>query len=103
MLKRSELLNNSLVIPSLAQHRQLRSSHLKNCVFCSPAPTLVLKQTANFQLMIEPFPIVSGHVLLSSRDHFGCAGELDAAQCLELEALKHHVKSSLTLKYGSVV
>src|SRR4051794_38474082 len=103
MSTQSRLLNTSIPTPSLAQHGRLKRSHLKNCVFCSPAESLVLKQTPTFQLMIEPFPIVGGHLLISSHDHLGCAGELTAMQCVELDALKIGVRRVLERKYGAVI
>ncbi len=48
----------------------------KKCVFCQPSLELILKQTEHFTLMLDPFALVPGHLLLTSREHYGCLGEL---------------------------
>jgi len=48
----------------------------KKCVFCEPSAELILKVTGNFILMLDPFALIPGHLLIASRQHYGCLGEV---------------------------
>ena len=48
----------------------------KECVFCNPAKELVLFTSEHFTLMLDPFALTPGHLLLTSKDHYGCLGEV---------------------------
>jgi diadenosine tetraphosphate (Ap4A) HIT family hydrolase len=46
------------------------------CVFCNPSKELILAESENFTLMLDPFALIPGHLLLTSRAHYGCLGEV---------------------------
>lgn len=59
----------------------------KECVFCNPSTELILDSTPNFVLMFDPFPLVPGHLLITSKEHYGCLGEVPEhlqKECAEL-------------------
>lgn len=46
------------------------------CVFCNPSKDLILVESENFTLMLDPFALIPGHLLITSRAHYGCLGEV---------------------------
>lgn len=48
----------------------------KKCVFCDPSSELILQTTDHFILMLDPFALIPGHLLITSRAHYGCLGEV---------------------------
>lgn len=48
----------------------------KECVFCNPSKELILDSSENFILMLDPFALTPGHLLLTSKSHYGCLGEI---------------------------
>lgn len=48
----------------------------KECVFCNPSKELILTESENFTLILDPFALIPGHLLLSSKAHYGCLGEV---------------------------
>ncbi len=48
----------------------------KECVFCKPSKELILDSTENFILLLDPFALTPGHLLLTSKSHYGCLGEV---------------------------
>ena len=48
----------------------------KECVFCNPSKELILIDSEHFVLMLDPFALIPGHLLLASKSHYGCLGEV---------------------------
>lgn len=48
----------------------------QGCLFCDPFPAMHVNNTENFNLLADTFPVVAGHLMISSKEHYGCAGEL---------------------------
>lgn len=46
------------------------------CVFCHPNPELIIVSTDHFCLMLDPFALIPGHLLITSSNHYGCFGEI---------------------------
>lgn len=60
----------------------------KECVFCSPKNQLILISTNNFNVLYDPFALVPGHLLIVSKQHYGCRGEVPTEHQMELSQLK---------------
>ena len=60
----------------------------QGCLFCDPIEGMQIHKTSNFQVLIDTFPIVPGHLMISSLAHFGSAGEIPEAMQEELQELK---------------
>ncbi|MBY0529425.1 MAG: HIT domain-containing protein [Rhabdochlamydiaceae bacterium] len=67
---------------------QFQSNAKKKCVFCEPAPELILLTTDHFLLMFDPFALVPGHLLIASREHYGCLGEVPLELQNEVNTLR---------------
>ncbi len=61
------------------------------CIFCNPTPGMIIHETANFRLLRVNFPASIGHLMISSKLHFGSMGELDSNLFSELKELKSTV------------
>lgn len=83
-------------------YAKLQHRYQQGCVFCDPAPELVLFTTENFGVCLDVAPLVPGHVLIHSREHHGCAGEVPEETLDELAGLKDTVGRHLEEVYGTV-
>ncbi len=70
-------------------HEIYQKQSEKECVFCHPDSELVIESTEHFCLLLDPFALVPGHLLITSRDHYGCLGEVPLhlqKECTELRS-----------------
>lgn len=74
----------------------------RGCVFCDPHPGLVLHGTENFQVCFDVAPLVPGHLIVFSRGHHACAGEVPVEHFAELEAARTEVKRRIREAWGRV-
>jgi len=61
----------------------------KGCVFCTPCQDLIIHENQDFFLLFDPFALTPGHLLIQSREHYGCFGEVPRrmeANYLEMRA-----------------
>jgi len=65
----------------------------QTCIFCHPIPERVLFETDHFRVLIDTYPIVPGHLLISTKSHYGNAGELPDSLKEEFLQIKKEVKS----------
>ena len=63
----------------------------QGCLFCDPIDGMQIHKTDNFQVLIDTFPIVPGHMMISSLAHFGSAGEIPKPMQEELQDLKNQL------------
>lgn len=61
------------------------------CIFCNPVAGMSIYETKNFRILLDTFPVHPGHILLSSKKHYGCIGELNSELLDELIILKSKV------------
>ena len=61
------------------------------CLFCHPNPGMEMYETSHFRLLRVNFPATAGHVMVSSKLHFGSLGELEPHMLPELDALKQTI------------
>lgn len=88
------------LLPS--EYEVIRSMSNKDCVFCEPHPALMLHTTEHFSVTLDVAPLVEGHLILHSKSHWGCSGEVPAELFDELLALKELVRDRLATAYGPV-
>lgn len=60
---------------------------MMRCIYCYPHPDLIVHETQNLCVVVDPFPICVGHVLVLSKKHYGCIGELSLNEIKELQDL----------------
>ncbi len=67
------------------------------CYLCSLQEKYIIKEYKNFTLLIDPFPITIGHMMIVSNEHYGCIGELpiDLLKDLKvhLEVISNNLKN----------
>ena len=77
------------------------AAHSHNCFFCNyQEDNNVFFETANYYLSADRSPIVEGHLMILSKGHYGCAGELSNALQEELIALKALAEQLVIEVYG---
>lgn len=75
----------------------------KGCIFCESRLSKVLLSTNDFIVALDDFPLSEGHLLIFSKEHYGCGGELPKQTLADLVSLKNRVSSILHNIYGKVV
>lgn len=91
-----KMTNNNLLEYFLLQSKE-------ECVFCNPCKELVVSSSANFTLMLDPFGLLPGHMLLTSHSHYGCLGEVPEHLQEECEQLRAYGVSLLEQLFGKHV
>jgi diadenosine tetraphosphate (Ap4A) HIT family hydrolase len=72
------------------------------CVFCTPPEKKVLFETEHFYVTYDASPLTEGHLLIHTKDHIGCAAEIDPEQQDELLQVKDFAATMLKDMYGYV-
>ncbi len=96
-----EIESGAVAVASPAERFHSASRH--SCVFCEPDRSLIVLESPKFMIMFDPFPVVSGHLLLAAKDHFGCLGEVPPEDLDEHEELRREAEALLRRVYGPVV
>jgi diadenosine tetraphosphate (Ap4A) HIT family hydrolase len=79
-------------------------SNNNDCAFCKRTEiSSILKETPNFLLAADHAPLVEGHILIITKQHFACYGEVPAKLDAELFSLKCEVQRFFTHCYTPVV
>ena len=55
------------------------------CVYCYPQKDLIVHETQNLRVVVDPFPICVGHIMVLSKKHYGCIGEMPLNEIKELQ------------------
>ena len=76
-----------------SRHFYAEDLHFHSCVFCEPESALLLAETENLVLMRDKFPIAPGHLMITSKQHLGCLGELPREWLAELKELRQTVQN----------
>ncbi|MDB2613726.1 hypothetical protein N9Y92_01040 [Chlamydiales bacterium] len=58
------------------------------CLFCHPNQGMSLYETEHFSIFRCNYPAELGHLMISSKMHYGCLGEIDTSFIPELEQIK---------------
>lgn len=64
---------------------------------------MYIKNTKHFNVLADTFPVVPGHIMISSKDHYGCAEEIPEELQKELIDLKNSITMAVKAKYGNVI
>lgn len=75
----------------------------KTCLFCHPNAGMQMAETEHFRILRVNFPASEGHIMISSKLHYGSLGELDAELLPELNRLKHEIGTWFKENHGSVL
>lgn len=104
-------LNNKLIVNAphiheLKKYQPVEGIVMHNCIFCHHEEQLskeVIFQTPNFYLLPNFTPIVEGDMMILSKSHYGCAGELDNSIREEFIGLRKLAKNLTYEIYGKVM
>ncbi|MBA3815382.1 MAG: hypothetical protein H0X29_02475, partial [Parachlamydiaceae bacterium] len=75
----------------------------KICLFCHPNTGMKIHSTKNFCLLRVNFPVAPGHLMISSKVHYGSLGELDPGLIQELNEFKDAIADWFKDQYGDVL
>lgn len=78
----------------------------KNCPHCNPNSFALkhpLKETGNFWVVCDVYPLIEGHILIIPKQHLSCVGEYPDNLLAEFVKLYHRCSKFLKAEYGSVV
>jgi diadenosine tetraphosphate (Ap4A) HIT family hydrolase len=75
---------------------------INDCVFCHVDPALLIAESKSFFVIRDPFPLMEGHIMIVSKTHYGCVGELPPEQMHELNDLKDHFSTKIHDSFGEV-
>ena len=84
-------------------HENFQKQAKSICVFCEPSVELILQKTTNFLLMCDPFALIPGHLLITSRAHYGCLGEVPVSLQEEVIMLREAALIWLDKAFGKTV
>jgi diadenosine tetraphosphate (Ap4A) HIT family hydrolase len=73
------------------------------CLFCQPYKSMIVHETESFRVLVDTFPIVPGHIMISSKAHYGSAGEIPEDLQNELFELKEDVKERVKKVNGAYI
>ncbi|MES2769133.1 MAG: HIT domain-containing protein [Bdellovibrionota bacterium] len=65
----------------------------KGCMFCELDESLIVEETSHFYLIKDKFPISENHVMIISKEHFGCVGELPSSLFGQIHSLREKLVS----------
>lgn len=74
----------------------------RSCFFCYHPREGEIVATRSLSVVFDDSPIVEGHIMIHSRQHWGCAAELPPDQFEELTVLKGIIGELVTKVHGSV-
>lgn len=75
----------------------------KGCLFCHPFEGMIMHETDHFWVLIDTFPVTDGHLMISSKDHYGSSGEIPEFLYDELFALKQWLTDKVKSINGSFI
>ena len=82
-------LYNENLAKATTRYREDNLETVKTCIFCGiDRSTETYFETPNFLIAANPFYIVPGHLMIISKSHYGCVGELPSELFEEFIACK---------------
>jgi len=89
-------------IITASEFSNILQENRRNCLFCTPSsPKKILIETHNFFVTYDDSPLIEGHILIHSKEHYGCSGELPENLFKELLEIKDIVYSLVIELYGA--
>lgn len=82
---------------------QLARKGKPGCLFCSPIEGMPIYETENFRVLLDTFPVIPGHLMISSKAHYGSAGEIPEELQEEMIALKNLLREQVSQINGNAI
>ena len=88
---------------TLNKHNKQHTRQIQpGCVFCKGKKNIELFSSKNFFVMFDESPLLNGHLIIASKEHIGCAGELSFELLMELEKVREKTTDLLLQSYGKI-
>jgi len=78
----------------------LGQSSINSCILCSIQQDLKISESNNFCVLYDPYPLLPGHIMIVSKSHYGCAGEVPEDIFQELLIVKNVSEELVVKEYG---
>lgn len=92
---------NAFELIGESEFKIILEKNKKNCLFCEPSsPKKILFETDNFYVTFDDSPLIEGHIMIHSKVHYGCCGEVSEELWEELLQLKSQVHDLIIDLYG---
>jgi diadenosine tetraphosphate (Ap4A) HIT family hydrolase len=98
MLAETRSINTMLLDEEEFRHIE----NFKECIFCKPPDKKILTETDNFFITYDACALLDGHLEIHTKDHIGCAAEIDPQMFDEFVELKSWMGSLIKSIYGQV-
>ena len=93
---------NALDDITLDEFQRILIENKKQCLFCKPSSSKkILVETPHFYVTFDDSPLLEGHLMIHTKVHYGCSGEIAEDQMEEFTLLKDSVKELIEDIYGS--
>lgn len=79
---------------------QNAANRTSGCLFCKPVEGMTVRETKNFRVLFDTYPITPGHLMITSKAHYGSAGEIPLELQQELLDLKTELKEKMQEIFG---
>lgn len=66
---------------------------IHGCVFCYLDKKIVIHRGKSFSLIVDPYPLVTGHMMIVSHVHYSCVADVDISDQDEYFAFKDTVEA----------
>lgn len=85
----------------MTRYQEILGQFRTGCVFCEPDPELVATSEENLYVIFDVAPLTPGHLIVHSREHHACAGELPGVDLPMVRKLMDEVKSIVRSRFGT--
>ncbi len=75
----------------------------RECFFCYPPKEMILFETSNFRVLMDNYPVVLGHLMITTKAHYGAAGEVPPPYWQELFDLKEQIANLAIEMEGNAI
>lgn len=84
-----------------SEFQTILKKNKKKCLFCEPSsPKKILFETDNFFVTFDDSPLLEGHIMIHTKTHYGCCGEISEELFDEFIDLKSQVQDLIQDLYG---
>jgi diadenosine tetraphosphate (Ap4A) HIT family hydrolase len=84
-----------------SRYAQVLTQYRQGCVFCAPDEALILLTREHFGVVFDVSPLVPGHLIVHSHEHYSCAGEVERDYVAALDDLRREIKDLVRARFGT--
>lgn len=95
--------SNGFCKPESAEEFFASAPKQETCIYCNAHPMRILHETEHFRVLVDTYPIIPGHIMLSGKEHLAAVGALDAGGIQELAEIKEKIALVFRELFGNVL